>query len=139
MVRQGAQQRTITRRHLAKAEISRPRVRVPEVVDKCRRLFVTTNSLADGLAHEMRSGDPVGSAVVPIMINGPHGAINNKGGATESVIVFQFAVRKQPDMHGLPNWGGGAQTFGPDIMNRRADAIVVLSVQGVGSLIIQAA
>ena len=99
---------------------------------------MTTNSLTDGLTHEMRSGDPVSSAAVSILINGPHGAINNKSGATESVIVFQFAVRKQPDMHGLPNWGGGAQTFGPDIMDRRADAIVVLSVQGIGSLIIQA-
>ena len=84
----------------------------------------------------MRSGDPVCSAVMPVVVNGPHGAINYQGSATKSVIILPFAMCQQPDIHGLPKWGGGAQTIGPDFMHRGADAVMVLCIQGIGSLII---
>ena len=62
---------------------------------------------------------------MPTVVTGPYGAIDYSGSATDSVIIFKFAMRQQPVMHVLPKWGGGAQTIGPDIMHRGADAVVV--------------
>lgn len=92
---------------------------------------MSPHPLADGLIHELASCDSISGTYVPIVIDCPHGTIDNDGGATEHIIIFQFWVSQEPSEEGTLHGDGGAETGFPHCVYRGAVTVVVLSIRRI--------
>ena len=48
---------------------------VPKVIDEGSRLSMASDSLADGLFHELGRGVSIRSTFIPVAVNSSHGAV----------------------------------------------------------------